>query len=309
MEQTKVRSHHAAIAITRDGVVTKAIEPDYTFGSHEEKDNLRKQILTYRTLLIGHSIPVAETYELDIHDDGILRERTVDCGLDGYEIIKRGGVGKVRPKDVVRSIARAVLPILKQPTIRVTIDPHPANWCFDREGVVRYIDFHPARFVQGNLHLVGFPQPTNSGEYQYATQRYFSPLGIIRSLRFNAVRAGGRAVEEVLFEEINRYPEDVRAKYEYDLLHLPEQRLRRQGDGLVDILKEIDVWRIDSLREIALVVADSMEPSTAETFLTQILELSRVDFNLDVSIRSSRVEEAKKIICRNARAELRSAAA
>jgi hypothetical protein len=290
--------YHHSLLFRSGGVIRKIIEPDFIFRSIEERERLQQRILEYRRLLHSFSIPVAEQYRLRLDQSGLV-ETTTDCGVDGYELIRQGGNSVLQTNDVVCLIASALVPILEQEKMRVTIDPHPANWCFDG-ATMRYIDFHPARYQLNGVCLVGFPQPDEGREYRYSLKRYYTKIGILRSLRFSAVRAGGRAMEAALLGFVKeKYPKTLGNYLLAKFAALPEQALRN-GGNIHAIIPRLDVWRVDDLREIAMVVADAMGHNEAEEFLSAVLDLTRVDFHVSLAVRSERVEEAKILILRQA---------
>lgn len=289
-----LQTHHSTI-LFKNGSLTKVIEPDHEFAPGE-RESLMGAVQHYRQLLRDLGIPVADNYELRL-DGGQLVEKTDNCGDDGFVMLQAGHHDLVIP-----AIVRAILPILAQKRMKVTIDPHPANWCF-RDGQMNYVDFHPARYLRGSEYIVGFPQPTAERELQYSLSRYYNRTGIIRSLRFSAVRSGGRKAENMIYDEMQKYPSQISKPILDELAALPERQFR-DGGNIVDVLEPLDVWRVDDVREIALVIADRMEKDAATVFLGEVLELTRGDFNRPLEQRSDLMKQAKFLIIKQARASL-----
>ncbi len=279
--------------------VRKIIEPNLALAPGERRE-LRDAIVNYYGKLKRAAIPVPDEYAV-VEEDGQVVEETLYCGVDGYEVL--GGACPCMPltaRDALAAIARALTPLLAQEgPWEFTIDPHPANWCFSDDGAMRYVDFHPARYQVNGVLIAGFPQPSGD-EYRYAVSRYYSVTGILRALRFNAVRAGGSAMDRVFHEIVAEYPAPLRAEIEESWADLPERRLRN-GMPIGEALEPLGIWNIDDLREIALCVAErTMAPRESEVFLNQVLALTHGDFRIPFAVREHKVHEAKRLILRAA---------
>ncbi|MDR3519929.1 MAG: hypothetical protein P4L63_03550 [Candidatus Pacebacteria bacterium] len=283
---------HHSILQRENGNVKKLLEPNHIF-SPSEKEALIKDILEFRSRLRKAGVPVATYYILSLEEDVIV-EKTINCGVDGFKILKVDAV--LNGEMVLGQIVRALRPILLESEVTLVPDPHPANWCFDEKGIVRYIDFQPARFKRDNgLKVVGFPQPTGK-EYEWSVDRYYSKLGLIRMLRFNAMRAAGPEIHPLLMSIMGKeLPEHLFKTMSLELDSLLEGQVRRGELNIHEALEFCDEWRVDDIRELAMLVAGSMKSNTA-TFLDKVLECSRADFNLSLETRHQRLEEAKELI-------------
>lgn len=295
-----VAFHHSIVHFS-NGSVRKYLEHTYPFKSNE-KQNLIDDIMEFRQRLYVAGIPLASEYELFLgenndDDSSIIIEETINCGVDGYKAIKADPNSK--GKEVLSQIVKALLPILSEPQVCLVPDPHPANWCFNEAGKVHYVDFQPPRFERENgIKLVGFPQPEGK-EYEWSVKRYYSKTGLIRILRFNAIRAGGFSMRESLSDILRReLPLQLFREMTEELKDLLEERVRRNELSVTEALAGCDVWSIDDIRELAMVVAEGMKTETT-TFLDNVLEATRADFNIPLPEREKNVEEAKKLILQN----------
>lgn len=274
------------------GLVMKQIEPTFPFTSGGQ-ETLMADMLEFRHRLQIAGVPITDRYNLSIRD-GVITEETADCGIDGFCALKKN---KLAVEVVLGKIIKGLLPILKKESVDVVPDPHPANWCFlPNDDEVYYIDFQPARFRRDDgIYLVGFPQPIGQ-EYDWAVQRYYSKQGLVRMLRFNAIRAIGVAgrtrIEEIIRDVI---PSDLFQQLGAESQPLLEQRVRLGDITLAYALDQCDEWRIDDIRELALVVGEKLGDD-AEAFLGEVLNLTRGDFNLPVSMRKRKVAEAKLLV-------------
>jgi hypothetical protein len=282
--------HHSLLKLS-NGRVKKWIEPNCPFSSLEQ-EALMKDILEFRERLHSAGVPIAGDYTLSIQE-GVIVEETVNCGEDGYKQITDAASNAER---VLCQIVRALRPILLEPEITMVPDPHPANWCFDEKGVGRYVDFQPARFRRNNgLKIVGFPQPTGK-EYEWSVGRYYSKAGLIRILRFNAMRAGGFRTRNLLLSVMRKeWPGNLFEEVTTELSNLLEEKVRRKSVSLREALQHCDEWKIDDIRELAMIVAEQMTFGSA-TFLNRVLECTRADFNLSPIVRRRGVQSAKRLI-------------
>lgn len=282
--------HHSLLQLS-NGCVKKFIEPEYPFLPSEQ-EALIEDILEYRRRLHVAGIPIASEYSLSIKN-GVIVEETVNCGVDGYKMLQRNVSHGER---VLGQILRALRPIFLESIITLVPDPHPANWCFDEEGEVRYVDFQPARFGRENgVMLVGFPQPTGR-EYEWSVSRYYSKTGLARILLFNAMRGGGFPMRDLLLNLMRKeFGHPLFAEVKGELEALLEEQVRRGELSVREALESCDEWKIDDVRELAMVVAECMENGAA-TFLDKVLELSRADFNLSLAVRHQNVEQCKALI-------------
>lgn len=279
--------YHHSILRTFNGSVQKQIEPGFQFAEGGQVA-LMDDMLMFRAMLQHAGVPVAVNYDLRV-ENGIIQETTDNCGMDGYAII-RCPRAELSAEDVIRKIALALRGTFNADKITVVPDPHPANWCFDESGNIRYIDYQPARFLKDSVHLVGFPQPVGE-EYEWSARRYYSKLGIFRMLRFNVMRAGGICLGEVLNKIIRaEYSADLVREIEGGMEKLLVYRVQAGQLSLRDALAKCDAWRVDDIREIALSVTES------EDLLNQVLKLTRGDFNLSLEIRHARALEACDLI-------------
>lgn len=287
---TGIKHGHSAL-LREGGFVRKVLEPDMQLGG-DRRALLADQIRGYYKALRWLEIPVPAAYAL-VDEGGHLVECASDCGLDGYTILRQGE-GPCSGVEVVRAITHAALPILLQgEPWSVSIDLHPANWCFDATGRAAYVDFHPPRYLFGGQYLVGFPQPTDPQDLEYCHRRYFSAAGLLRMLRFNIVRAGGLRMNEALTKAVAEYPPAVQEFIRRQFPPLPSS-VGEIGDRLGDL----GVWDVDELREIALWVSTVGDGTTPMEFLTDMLELTFVDFRVPRTERAVRIERAKELIRR-----------
>lgn len=286
-----VSTHHSFIRFS-NGDVKKLIEPQ-TCLSLPEQEALIADMLEFRRRLLASGIPIAVEYELAIQEEVIV-ERTMNCGVDGYRMLKVG-TGSTAEM-VLTQIVRGLRPILLQPEITLVPDPHPANWCFDGDGVGRYIDFQPARFQRSNgLKLVGFPQPTGE-EYEWSVGRYYSKIGLVRILRFNAIRAGGPGMRDLLTEIlVKEIPGNLPMEIQAKLNNLPGELVRRGELSAQKAINDCGERDIDDIREIAMVVAEQQGGDKA-TLLSNVLEYTRADFGVPTELRKLRVEQAKTLV-------------
>lgn len=287
---TGIKHGHSTL-LREGGMVRKVLEPDMRLD-RARRALLGNQIRGYYEALRRLEIPVPASYAL-VDEDGHLVECASDCGLDGYTILRQGG-GPCSGVGVVQAITRAALPILLQREMwEVSIDLHPANWCFDATGRTAYVDFHPPRYLFEGEYLVGFPQPTDPQDLEYCHRRYFSTAGLLRMLRFNIVRAGGLRMNEALIHALAEYPPAVQ---ELILCQFPP--LPSSVGEVSDRLGDLGVWDVDEIREIALWVSSVGNGVSPREFLTDVLELTFVDFRVPRGERAVRIERAKELIRR-----------
>ena len=241
-----IRFHHSIINQS-NGCITKSLEPEYNFSTGE-REILVENILEFRGQLLSIGVPIADDYKLSIEknkdtDSSIIIERTINCGVDGYRLIKDN---PQKSKNILTQIVKGLLPILEQPEVCLVPDPHPANWCFDTEDRARYIDFQPPRFKgRDGIKLVGFPQPTGK-EYSWSVGRYYSKAGLVRILRFNAMRAGGFSMRQLLLSIMRKeLPSSLFTEIINELEDLLEERVNRKEISVSKALELCDVWSID----------------------------------------------------------------
>jgi len=286
------RFHHSSIEC-ENGVIRKLIEPDFPF-TPGGKESLLLDITMFRKKLKEMDIPLADRYDLKICKRGI-EEETMNCGVDGYSLLRSGRV------EILNHIVRAILPILLQEEICVVPDPHPANWCFDAKGNIRYVDFQPPRFLKADgTRLVGFPQPVGK-EYKWSVARYYSRFALFRILRFNTMRAVGHSITKTLKQAMKAECSDALFRELYLKVEaLPEYKVRKGLESLENALEKCDEWHVDDIRELAMFVSTHLQTGSAN-FLGKVLELTRVDFNLTIEERRKRVETAKNLILNQGR--------
>lgn len=293
-DKSGISTHHSFIQLS-NGCVRKIIEPQSSFSTLEQ-EALIKDILEFRRRLQVAGVPVASEYKLEVKDGAIVEE-TVNCGIDGFKALKANS--GLSAKSILTQIVRAIRPILFESEITLSPDPHPANWCFDTDGVGRYIDFQPARFKrEDGLKIVGFPQPTGK-EYEWSVGRYYSRVGLVRILRFNAMRAGGPKIRDVLTDIMrNEWPELLFNEVSVELDTLLEEQVRRGEFSIDKALESCDEWNVDDIRELAMIVAER-KTSNSAYFLDQVLEYTRADFNIPIITRRLGVEKAKTLVMQN----------
>jgi len=281
--------HHSVLNVS-NGNVRKLLEPQYPFTA-SQREAVMREILEFRQRLDVAGVPISTDYRLSI-EEGLIVEHTTNCGTDGYKILKTDAASS--GEMVLGQIVRAFCPIFLESEITVVPDPHPANWCFDN-GVGRYIDFQPARFKrEDGLKLVGFPQPTGE-EYEWSIGRYYSKAGLVRILRFNAMRAGGSSMRDLLLSIMRKeWPKHLLKEISSELDNLLEEQVRRNELTVDEALECCDLWKVDDIRELAMIVAE--RGNSTATFLDQVLEKTRADFNLSLAIRQKGVEQAKALI-------------
>ena len=283
--------HHSVFHCT-NGLVHKLIEPKYQFPPGKQEE-LRLDILEYRKRLQEIGVPVAGHYKLSICDD-VLVEETENCGLDCYKAIRDGAHG-LSAEVILRKVIQAFLPVVIQDEILVTPDPHPANWCIDASGVIRYIDFQPVMFKRGDLYLVGFPQAQGQ-DYEMSVRRYYSRIGLLRMMRFSAVRAGGKAMRTAFLPTLCELcPNGIFADIDREMNNLLEKKVRGGEISIEDALSSCDEQGVDDVREIAMSVAEGLREG-GENFLNEVLRLTRADLMLTIFERRAKVEEAKRLI-------------
>jgi len=83
-----------------------------------------------------------------------------------------------------------------------------------------------------------------------------------------------------------------------ELENLLEERVRRNELSVFEALERCDVWSIDDIRELAMILAESMGKRST-FFLDRVLETTRADFNIPLNLRKKSVENAKKLILQN----------
>lgn len=290
----KALFNHSVIEY-KNGVVRKLIEPGFTFLPAEQ-ESLLLDIYTFRAKLQMLGIPVAAHYNLTL-DQGKILEETQNCGMDGY-LLLQSSTTEQATKKILRKIVKAFLPVFLEKEISVVPDPHPANWCFDVKGNVRYIDFQPPRFLKTDgTRLVGFPQPVGH-EYRWSVNRYYTRFSLFRILRFNVMRAIGLSGEEILKQVIkSECPDTLFREFNDGIQTLLEQRVRNRSISFERALEGCDQWCVDDIRELAMFTSTT-STGNKKDILSSTLSLTRVDFNLPFEERRIRIQEVKNSILR-----------
>lgn len=284
-----IRKCNHSVLFLLNGEVQKLIEPNLHWEV-ERAERIQTVMEAYRTVLHVRGVPTSSQHRVEVEvRDGRLAviEYATNMGDNSEVWFQKGST-----VTLIESIVKA-LSLLLDGDGTVGIDAHPGNWC-SKDGVnVAFVDFHPARLYLDGQFLVGFPQPTNEIEILHSRQRYYSPLGIIRLLRFNLIRNCGLDVESVLTSAMQRYlPESVFRRIAEQLLNLPDQRVR--DTPVAQILEPFDLLNIDEVREIAMRVSRNGQRG----FLTDVLRLTMVDYRISEEVRRLRLKEAKRLIFR-----------
>lgn len=287
------RSVHNHSHLYREGgMVRKLIEPDLPLSA-VEAEWLRQAMLEYHRSLSLSGVPVPPSYMVEVvSESNQVVEHATDLGTDCADILKESRHNSDTVRDVLRMIVQSITGVLDND--QLGIDPFPSNFGII-DGKTIFLDFHPPRMFHGGVYLVGYPQPDDERDVVYSRQRYYSPLGIIRRLRFSTVRICGIECEELLLQELARQlPDGLHKQIMEGLEQLPDQRTRSRSD-LKSILPTLDVFNVDDIREIALRIG-SNGGSRNGSFLTDVYWLTTIDFRLPEDVRRERLEKAKSLI-------------
>ncbi|MBI5466509.1 MAG: hypothetical protein HY974_04445 [Candidatus Kerfeldbacteria bacterium] len=290
----ETRQYTHSLFIPEDGIVRKVIEPTHAFAI-DEAEAWAARLEHYYELLESLGVPVPAGYRVSIVNSQIIQE-SVNGGCDLSELLRLQAVDVVEAIDVILEASRGVL---EQTQPRVGIDPQPANWCVRLDSHrLSYVDFFPVYFIDGSGETyVGFPQPTASEDKELNFSRYYTPLGLVRIIRFNFIRICGDDVSGIVEQTINKVFGDASSLCR-QLHNLPVEVVRRDRAQLEALVRDFTIRDLDSLREVAALISAS---SNHRSFLDGILKLTTLDFRLERSIRERRFEQAKELVISKAR--------
>ncbi len=271
----ELRGHHS-VFFRDNRMVRKILEPQYPF-IREEVELWKKRIEVFYDHLRRLGVPVVPEHHVVINGDNSLIEHSTDGGVDFQELLIQG---RITPQQAVEEILAAIAGVLDQAKPQVGIDAQPAHWCL-ADGQVTYVDYHPPYYMEDGVPLVGFPQPAEA-DRELNFQRHYSPLGIIRSLRFNIVRLAGKEGETAFCQAIKDYPTLAE-----QLSLLIVEVIRQQPERLPEIIAPWNLERVNDLREIAMFCYPEL--------VNPVLQLTMVDFRISREVRRQRFEEAKQL--------------
>lgn len=277
--------YNHSVLFRENGDVRKVLEPEARF-TREQAESLSEQVALYadRLSVVGVPTPARHTVSVKIADGHYRVEEVATNMGENCEVLLRSGSQAEAIVDMIMgSLAEAM------EDSDLGIDPHPANWCVGSD--FSYIDFHPARLLYKGRHLVGYPQPVSESDRAMSYSRYYLPLGILRILRFNLIRACGPQIEGSMLAIMGRrFPCDLTKSLLVQLEALPEKQVGRRS--LSELLEPLDITQIDDVREIAMRLANG----NSGDFLTRVLKLTTADFRLPTEVRRKRFAKAKRLL-------------
>lgn len=293
MAATKPNNH--SLLFANGSTVSKVIEPSAHF-TIDEATAWSRRLLNYHHYLNDFGVPVSEHYRVEVQINEDKTTVIEYCDYGGVDLQALLTEGKISPREALGHILGGIEGILSQSPPKVGIDPHPANWCLkftsDQQPVLSFVDFFPVYFVEEKAALVGFPQPTRGDELDMNYRRYYTPLGLIRLIRFNFVRVCGLDVEEIVNQAIADYVDpafSINARFK----ELDVEKVRQDPRSTRTLVPEFNLDNVDDLREVAMIVASS---SGQSDILDKVLRLTTADFRLPRSLREENFEKAKALL-------------
>lgn len=246
-------------------------------------------IHTYRLKLYGCGVPVPAIYETyRPNKQGCwLVEVSGHAGTSAGKLLKSASASLQR--EVIGKNLQLIIPVLQEDGLG--IDPQPHNVVLNGPGAT-FADFLPAHYEDNGVTITGYPPVQDPVWIRCLTKRYFSPFGILRILRFNLMRIHSD-LEEVFYLEANRLVPQW-SSYLAQFRELPERRFTDCFSSgaiseAIEIIDHLDQLEVDSLREIAY----RMIPRNP-TLLSELFELTHLDFRLADSVRAEKLTQFKK---------------
>lgn len=87
----------------------------------------------------------------------------------------------------------------------ISLDPVPANFCVDPEGVLRYVDYMPPRQqLDDGSYVSEWPDPPEDAR-EYIERRYFTPEGQIPVMYAQLLRAFAKRPEDARGDGMDHY--------------------------------------------------------------------------------------------------------
>lgn len=260
----QMSSRHAEVVCLRNSqgeiLVEKRVAPQVSLNGRLSWIN--EATACFREKLHANEVPLAEPYVFE-ERDGKAIQTSPYVGKD-LEVVLRED-GSIPLEGLIQAI-RGILVLENNQDVGV--DTRLSNFCLSESGEVVYVDtFPPLVRFQGKL-LVHFPNPTDPRVLQQEFVRKFSPLGILRRLRFGILEQDAGLGEEDLLEAIGQVlGREFMKKVETYFNSLPDH-----GD-LEKALKKMTLEDPDGIRELAL---RCMPPKgeTRDRFLFRIFSLS-----------------------------------
>ena len=258
------------------GVVVKDIIPWHfaklVSGWESLADFLNQSTLHFRRMLREKEVPLADMYDCEYVEKHLFHI-SQECGVSVDTVLRDGPAGTEK---IIGMIIRAIKNLIETTGIPdVGLDPQLANFT-ELNGKIFYIDVFPALCVFRGERLVHYPNPQSPVQIEQEIERKFMPLGILRRLRFSIMSVAVE-LETVFMRQLVEFKSEISLEAINFFRSLPDKAITI-GNGLKEIRQTIEsvppVTGVDTIREIALRIAQRLPQTERSRFLTDAFCLS-----------------------------------
>lgn len=263
----------------------------------EEAHRINALTLTYRNRLQGLGVIVPTTYDVLVTPSGFALHRMRFNGMDCDECLQKT-MGADFVLSVIYKIVRTIEGILVGGAGEVGIDPRLSNFSLvEANQAVEYFDIFPPLIKLGETHHVHYPNPP-AEIIPREVERKFTPLGIIRRLRFD-VLSRDPDYEWIVLQTLEELSDKkLREKLKSDLLELVDVKMakkpRAQWGAIIDSVAYSDV---DTLREVAVrVVPNDIDPLERAQIMDKVFVLTSASITKNAAEHQGRISEFRELM-------------
>ncbi len=200
----------------------------------------------FRDELARHDVPLPSVY--GIYSVNVCPVHLVsDEGEDCMSFVQRC---PERVRSVLPAIVGAISKLLVEGQRCVGIDARLSNFATRDGDLVVYIDIFPPLVLHEGKYWVHYPNPSDAAIVAAEVERKFTPLGVLRRLRFDLM-AVDPDWEAPFAHSLDRLPDSLRCFVRSALESLPDSRVlsldARQRLALLEGTTDVD-----TLRELAI---------------------------------------------------------
>ena len=258
------------------GVVVKDIIPWHfaklVSGWESLADFLNESTLHFRRMLREKEVPLADLYECEYVEKHLFHI-SQECGVSVDTVLRDRSAGTEK---IIEMIIRAIKNLIETAGIPdVGLDPQLANFT-ELNGKIFYIDVFPALCIFRGERLVHYPNPQSLAQIEQEIKRKFMPIGILRRLRFSLLSVSIE-LEGIFMKKLAAVckKETARAAIEF-FRSLPDNAIvGGNGMKMIQTIASVQpVTGVDTIREIALRIAQRLPQTERSRFLTDAFCLS-----------------------------------